>query len=45
MMSKEANAAAKTTPLGCLIAINAAIKNVLSPNSEIIIIAKEKKNA
>jgi hypothetical protein len=45
MMSKEANAAVKTTPLGCLIAINAAIKNVLSPNSEIIIIANEKKNA
>ena len=45
MMRREAKAAEKTTPLGCLIAINAAIKNVLSPNSEMIIMAKEKKKA
>ena len=45
MMSNEANAAEKTTPLGCRIAINAAIKNVLSPNSEIIIIKNDRTKA
>jgi hypothetical protein len=43
MMSNEANAAEKTTPRGCRIAMSAAIKNVLSPNSEIMIIVNENK--
>jgi hypothetical protein len=45
IMSNEAKAAENTTPLGCRIAINAAIRNVLSPNSEIMIIVKENRNA
>jgi len=44
-MSNEANAAENTTPRGCRIAINAAIRNVLSPNSEIIIIINENTKA
>ena len=44
MMRRDANAAAKTTPLGWDIAIKAAIRNVLSPNSEMMIIANEKTN-
>lgn len=45
MIANEANAAEKTMPRGCRMAINAAIKNVLSPSSEIIIIKNDKTNA
>jgi len=41
MMTNEANAAENTTPRGYRIAIKAAIRNVLSPNSEIIIMINE----
>lgn len=43
MMTNEANAAEKTTLRGCRIAMSAAIKNVLSPNSDIMIIVNENK--
>jgi hypothetical protein len=44
MTAKDANAAAKTTLRGCFIAINAAIKNVLSPSSEMMIIVNDSIN-
>jgi len=44
MIKREAKAAEKTTPRGCDIAIKAAIRNVLSPSSEMMIIAKENTN-
>lgn len=44
MMAKEEKAAAKTTKRECFMAIIAAIKNVLSPISETIIMSKEITN-
>ncbi len=38
------NAAEKTTMRGCFIAINAAIRKVLSPISEKMIMVKDKTN-
>ena len=43
--TNEAKAAENTTALGCRIAMSAAIRNVLSPNSEIIIMVKENRKA
>jgi len=45
MAAKAAMAPAKTVSRGCLMAIMAAMKKVLSPNSETIITEKEATKA